>query len=897
MALTFGIPRQGAGGAAGYAFALLACAVAGLTQYSLEPLLGGRFAVAAFPPAVAAAAWFGGFGPGLLATVAAHLLAVYFFLEPRYSLLIADPADGIGLALVTLAGLLVSLSMRHLHAQARADRDRRTESELAFTHATHLWGLTAALSRAPTAREVIRAGLAELLHALDATAGAVIVVTDDERVWEIAHAVGYGDAIDDPPAPVRVTRKTPVSEAIRRQELIVIESAAARRADFPDLSPHNFLAAHPTVAVIPLVTAGRVIGVIPLSFGRARTLTGDERSFMLTAGRQTAQALVRALAYDEAQRARAESEAFRVRADAELRERQKAEEALRESEGNYRALAARTSRLYELSGALSEAMTLDAVAKVIVRQGRAVVGASAGSVTLLTEGGKYFETVYAEEYTRQVVEAWHRFPVEAGLCATAAVETRLPVQIASLSEWQKQCPKSAALAVDGGYTSAAALPLLAQGEVIGVLSFHFTAPVNFSEEYAALLRSVAQHCAQALDRGRLYEAAQRARADAESASLAKDDFLSTVSHELRTPLNAMLGWATLLRGGALDAPRTARALDAIFNSATRQTQLIEDLLDVSRIVAGRASIDVRECELGETLRGAADALMPLAESKGLELRYDPPQGVAVLADPRRLEQVFLNLLSNALKFTPPGGRIMIDTAVSDEWVDVRVTDTGTGIDAAFLPHVFDRFRQADSTPARRAGGLGLGLSIARHLVEAQGGTIRVESEGAGRGATFTVRLPSATGTSVRALGRGGPRTLDFLGALEPQLNGVRVLIVDDEPEARDVMSSALETRGASVTASDSARDALQRLENDDFHVLLADIAMPDRDGYALIRDVRGLSTTHIARIPAAAVTAYASDEDRERALAAGFQAHLAKPVPPSALVQTVADLVQHDRRM
>ena len=253
--------------------------------------------------------------------------------------------------------------------------------------------------------------------------------------------------------------------------------------------------------------------------------------------------------------------------------------------------------------------------------------------------------------------------------------------------------------------------------VFGVLSFQFTVPVNFDEEYSALLTSVAQHRAQALDRARLYETSISARADAEAANRSKDDFLSTISHELRTPLNAMLGWAAMLRNGSVEPSRSQRAIEAIFNNATRQARLIEELLDVSRIVAGRASFDLRNVDLSENIGGAVEAMMPLAAAKGVEVRFEATPDICVMADPRRLEQVFLNLLSNAVKFTPRDGLITVHAAASGESAVVRVVDTGAGIDPVFLPHVFERFRQADSATTRSVGGLGLGLFIARYAVE------------------------------------------------------------------------------------------------------------------------------------------------------------------------------------
>lgn len=786
--------------------------------------------------------------------------------------------------------LLLAVLLRRDYRRAILERTLRRACERALKHTTHLSELGACLARAQTEADVVQAAVIELVHALDATAGAAIVVGADSRP-SVAHAIGY----DPPPAPLEGSLppgvRLPIAESIRRQELVTIESRRQRASDFPRSTAGDFLAAYEAAVVVPLVVGNRAIGAVALSFDRRRRFEDGEHVLLLAAGRQAAQALERARGYERAERARAEGEAFRVRADAELRERQRAEEALRESEGKYRALATRSARLYELSAALSEAITLDAVAKVIVRHGRTVVGASAGSVTMLAEGGGEFETLYAEEYTRQIVEAWHHFPVESGLCATAAAETRAAVYVSSLRDWQTRYPRSAAAAADGGYASAAVLPLMAEGAVLGILSFHYTVPVNFNDDYTALLRAVAQHCAQALDRARLYETAQRARADAESANRAKDDFLSTLSHELRTPLSAMLGWASMLRSGTLDAARSARALEAIFNNATRQARLIEDLLDVSRIVAGRASVDLQEFDPGDTVRAAVDTIMPLAETKGVDVRVGDLPPVTVAADPRRLEQVFLNLLSNAVKFTPPGGLIEIDGTMASGAVDLHVADSGAGIDPMFVPHVFERFRQADSTRARRAGGLGLGLFIARQLVEAQGGTIRVESAGSGRGATFTVTLPIAH--VEPRMDRPAMRDAEArMAALPPSLlNGVRVLIVDDEPDTREVMASALETRGAIVTAAGSTRDALATLGRSDFDVLLADVAMPDEDGYELIQTVRSLPAARAAAIPAAAVTACASDHDRERALAAGFQMHLAKPVTPDALAHTVATLV------
>ncbi len=531
------------------------------------------------------------------------------------------------------------------------------------------------------------------------------------------------------------------------------------------------------------------------------------------------------------------------------------------------------------------------MARVMVTRGKAVVGATAGSVAMLINSGAAFEWLFSDESATPHDQP-RIFPADDNWCATRAVRTREPVFVSSFAEWQEKYPASATLAADGGYVSSATLPLIADGTAIGVISFSFTMPVNFDEDYRALLASVAQHSAQALDRARLYETAERARAEAEAANRSKDDFLSTISHELRTPLNAILGWAVMLRNNSVDVAKIPRAYEAIFNNATRQGRLIEELLDVSRIVAGRASIDLQEIDLVENLRGAVEAMMPAASAKGLEIAFEPPSGLpCVVADPRRTEQVFLNLLSNAVKFTPSGGRVQIQMIAGAGSVAVRVSDSGQGIDPVFLPHVFDRFRQEDSATTRSVGGLGLGLFIARQLVEAQNGTLRAESDGSNRGASFTVTLPAAPAALRPAAGRpDASQSSDASRA--PVLDGVCVLLVDDEADAREMMATALETCGAKVVAAASARDALQALGRVPVDVLLADIAMPEQDGYELIRAIRSSRTGSTAGVPAAAVTAHARDDERQRALAAGFQMHLAKPIDPTTLARAVATLAR-----
>jgi signal transduction histidine kinase/ActR/RegA family two-component response regulator len=405
------------------------------------------------------------------------------------------------------------------------------------------------------------------------------------------------------------------------------------------------------------------------------------------------------------------------------------------------------------------------------------------------------------------------------------------------------------------------------------------------------------------DEARARETAERLRENAEAANRLKDEFLATVSHELRTPLNAVMGWAQLLRDERLDEPTRAQALETIQRSARSQAQLIEDLLDVSRILSGKLRLEVRPIDLCEVIEAAQHSVEPTAQAKGVRLQkvLDPHAG-PVAGDFDRLQQIVWNLLSNAIKFTPRGGRVMVRLSKKDSYVEIALEDNGQGIESEFLPFVFDRFRQADGSATRRQGGLGLGLAIVRHLVELHGGVIRVESGGTGQGTTFTVSLPlygvqalEAGANSPSPNGRTAPG--DGAGgtiAENAPLSGVRVLVVDDQPDTLQVIRAALESRGAVVETARSASDALQVFAAFRPDVLLSDIGMPHTDGYTLIEKVRALPAESGGSTPAVAITAFAKMQDRIRALEAGFQMHLAKPVEPDELIAVVASLVARD---
>jgi PAS domain S-box-containing protein len=412
--------------------------------------------------------------------------------------------------------------------------------------------------------------------------------------------------------------------------------------------------------------------------------------------------------------------------------------------------------------------------------------------------------------------------------------------------------------------------------------------------FNAFVRDISDRRAADEERNRLLE-------EAREANRMKDEFLAMLSHELRTPLSAIVGWAHMLRTGGLDEPTVARAIETIDRNAKVQNQLIEDILDVSRIVAGKFHLEMRSVDLVRIVESALDTVSPLAAAKGVELRQDLAPEVRpccpAIGDPERLQQVVWNLLTNAIKFTPKRGVVTVEVRQHDEpgEFEIAVRDTGQGISPDFLPHIFERFRQA-GTGARRHGGLGLGLSIVRHIVEMHGGSVLAISGGEGQGSVFTLRLPI-----VEAGEEGGqrvpPLSREDAGLEEaPRLDGVRVLVVEDEADARHLLAAVLHKRGALVFMASSAAEALEMLERERPDVLLSDIALQDQDGYELIRKVRSLSPERGGRIPAAALTGYGRLEDRMRALSAGFQLHAAKPVEPAELVAVVASLAGKSSR-
>jgi PAS domain S-box-containing protein len=445
-----------------------------------------------------------------------------------------------------------------------------------------------------------------------------------------------------------------------------------------------------------------------------------------------------------------------------------------------------------------------------------------------------------------------------------------------------------------GLRSAMIVPLIVRGNVLGALTFAVAeSGRSYSEEDLPFAEELAQRCANAIDNARAYGAEQQARRAADVANRAKDEFLAVVSHELRTPLNAIVGWAKMLTSGGLDEKRKSNALETIERNAVAMAQLVEDLLDMSRVISGKLRIDVQQVDVVRVVEAALESIRPAALAKGVELAPVLDQGVpAITGDPTRLQQIVWNLLSNAVKFSARGGRVDLVLRRVGSSLEICVADNGQGIARDFLPKVFEAFRQEDASPSRARGGLGLGLAISKQLAELHGGRIVASSEGEGRGATFTVTLPVSAIAPSENVVQQRVRTFRVDGAFErpAQIRGLRLLVVDDDDDGRALITTILEQCGCRVRTASNVEEALRKFEEEVPDVLLSDIGMPGQDGYDLIRKVRGRPRDAGGDVPAAALTAYARADDRRKMLNAGYSIHLPKPVEPAELVAVVTTL-------
>ncbi|MEH2280199.1 MAG: AAA family ATPase [Nostoc sp.] len=564
---------------------------------------------------------------------------------------------------------------------------------------------------------------------------------------------------------------------------------------------------------------------------------------------------------------------------------QEAQQAQRIAE---RALE-RIARLQSITAALSESLTPAQVSEVIVEQSMAALGASCALVALLNESKTELEIVRAVGYKPDLLDVWRNFPIDSPSPLAEAVRTGKPLWAEPIQNRVARYPHLAETYAQYDFEAWISIPLMVEGWAVGGITLGFTQPQQLSGEDQAFILAVAQQCAQAIARAHLYEGERTARSAAEAANRIKDEFLAVLSHELRTPLNPILGWAKLMQSRKLDQATTARALETIERNAKLQTQLIEDLLDVSRILQGKLNLNFDRINLGSVIEAAIETVRLAAEAKSIQIQTILESGVGeVLGDANRLQQVIWNIFSNAIKFTPIGGQVKIKLEQVASQVQIRVTDTGKGIAPEFLPYVFDYFRQADGATTRRFGGLGLGLAIVRHLVELHGGTVQAESLGEGKGATFTVRLPYLQDESKKI--KDAKDNSSLVAAQSSPLSGLEILVVDDDADMREFLPFMLEQYGATVTVAASAIEALTALSQSQPNLMISDIGMPEMDGYMLMRQVRSLEPEQGGTIPAIALTAYAGEMDHQQAIAAGFQQHISKPVDPEKLVKAIVSL-------
>ena len=804
-----------------YALTLVLVGMAALALWSLGPLIGSDVPMILFVLPVAAAAWLGGLGPGLLATAVS--VAEFVLLRPTAPVAIEPTAYWVRVAAFAVVGLAISLvseTRRRAIARAReaAEQAARQDRELRESEARF--------------RRIVETSQEGIWH-IDADGRTVYA---NHRLAEM---LGYGpeeligrDSFELVPEADRAG----AGEAWQRRQRGDAERSERRlrHKDGHDV----WLSASAT----PLMEEGRFAGVFAMLTDVTETREGEEALRASEARKATQLAVTEVLARSD-----------------DL------------AEAVQRILEAACNGLGWCCGAL---WRVDREANVLrCAQFWAGPGRAVGEFESATRRAAVSPGVDlpGRVWTSQ----------EGAWIAELEQDTNLPRKVVALA---------------AGLRSGFAFPVMFGRETLGVLEFFSDLPRAPDPELMKSFLGVGSQVGQFMERMRivrerqaLLESEQAARREAEAANHAKDEFLATLSHELRTPLNAIVGWAHLLKTGQLDEGQTARAVEVIDRNAKAQSQIVADVLDVSRIVMGKLRLEVRPVELSTVVEEALETLRPAAAAKEIQLESALGSGSRVSGDPDRLQQVVWNLVSNAIKFTPGGGRIRVDLRRVNGHAEVTVEDTGMGIRPDFLPHVFERFRQSDSSSTRAHGGLGLGLALVRHLVELHGGTVIAASRGEGKGATFTVALPLMVAPDAREEREAAeaPPAVD--------LQGLKVLVVDDDGEARDLVATALRRAGAQVRTAANASEALADVGKHPPEVIVSDLEMPGVDGYQLIQRLRSLDPEHGGTIPAAALTAHARPDEVRRALDAGFQRHVSKPAAPEEIARAVAALAHLQR--
>ncbi len=596
----------------------------------------------------------------------------------------------------------------------------------------------------------------------------------------------------------------------------------------------------------------------------------------------------------------------------DITERKQAEATLSALKDEFETQVKDLRQLHEMSASLMNKLDIESVLEEVLRATLAIQSTDMGLLWLSDPAHGRLNLKVHSGFDEQFLKTVASVPYGAGACGACFEQRRrIIVEDVEIDPIFSEDREAARLA---GFRAGHYTPLFTRGgTIIGVLSVHFRQPRRPSEREIRLMDLYARMAADIIENARLHyqvqqeliareqvlEREQIARARAEEASRLKDEFLATVSHELRTPLNAIIGWSHMLRSGRLDDATATRALETIERNAKSQAQLVEDILDVSRVITGKLRLNIAQVDLVPVINAAVDCVQLAADSKGIQLAVAiDPAARHISGDASRLQQVVWNLLANAIKFTPSGGTVEVRLEHTGSDVKICVSDTGQGIHPDFLPFIFDRFRQGDGTTTRTHGGLGLGLAIVRHLVETHGGTVHAESAGLGQGATFIIRLPlmltpeqindQKRFTGTRPVYTPANTNLNSL----PMLDGIRVLLVDDDPDTLHMLKLLLMEHKANVKTASSVAEALEVLQSYKPNVVVSDLSMPGEDGYSLIRKLRAVDANLVKPIPAVALTAYARIEDRVRALSAGFDMFVPKPVEPHELLTAIANLAE-----
>jgi PAS domain S-box-containing protein len=579
----------------------------------------------------------------------------------------------------------------------------------------------------------------------------------------------------------------------------------------------------------------------------------------------------------------------------DITERVRVENERKQTEATIAADLRDTQLLRELSARLVTEESIQALYQEIMAAAIALTHADAGTVQILDETTQDLVLLATQGIEQKMVEHFRRVHASSntpcGIALRGSIRSFVDFDVPTSEDPNG----SMRLHVEAGLLSAQSTPLISRsGKPIGMVSTHWRTRHQPSERELRFLDLLARQAADLIEqrqaeaqRKQLLEQEQGAREAAERANRIKDEFLAVLSHELRSPLNPILGWTRLLQNGKLDTARQREALATIERNAKLQTQLIEDLLDISRIMQGKLSLTVAPVSLTFVISAALETVRLAAEARNIQLILDLAPDVALISgDAARLQQVVWNLLTNAVKFTPDGGQVTVELRQLDRLAQIRVIDTGKGINPPFLPHVFEYFRQEDGSTTRKFGGLGLGLAIAKQIAEMHGGSVWAESQGEDQGATFIVQLPAMQQKAVVS------EPSQPQSDLEQPLTDIQVLLVDDEPDTREFQAFLLEQSGAKVTAVASGLEALQALKQSIPDVVVSDIGMAEIDGYMLLQQIRLRPSEQGGRIPAIALSAYAAEIDQQRAIQVGFQRHITKPVEPEVLVRAIATLLE-----